>query len=88
MIDYETNEQVKTVGIFITFAYGYYSFELPDGEVLAFDEVKNRVLEKYNLKSNEFSNQKFEITYSIILDDSDEEDFVILRLDDLHSLES
>lgn len=88
MIDYQTNEQVKTMGSFVTFAFGYYSFELVDGEVIAFDEVNKRVLEKYDLKSNKFADQKFEIHYSIIIDDTDQEDFVILRLDDLHSLES
>jgi len=88
MIDYQMNEQVKTTGNFITFAYGYYSFELSDGEVLAFDEVSKKVLDKYDLKSKEYSGQKFEIHYSIILDDTDQEDFVILRLDNLTIMET
>jgi hypothetical protein len=88
MTYFESKEQVIAEGTFITYAYGYYSFELEDGEVLAFDEVDKRVLEKYDLKSRKFADCKFEIHYSIIIDDTDEEDFVILRLDDLRNLES
>jgi len=84
---YESIERVSTSGHFITFAYGYYSFELEDGEVLAFEEIKKSVLEKHDLKSNKFSDQKFEISYSIIVDDTDDEDFVILRLDNLNLIE-
>lgn len=80
---YESKEQVKAVGSFITFAYGYYSFELEDGEVLAFDEINKTVLEEFNLRSNELSNEMFEISYSIIIDDMDDIDFVVLRLDSL-----
>ena len=51
---YESTEQVNVVGSFITFSYGYYSFELDEGEVLAFDEIDKNVLEKYDLKSNKY----------------------------------
>ena len=80
---FESREQVVVGGTFIIYAYGYYSFELDDGEVLAFDEIDKLVLEKYNLKSDLLNGHKFEIFYSIIIDDMDDEDFVILRLDDL-----
>lgn len=80
---FESREQVVVGGTFITYAYGYYSFELDDGEVLAFDEIEKEVLGKYDLKSDQFNGKKFEIFYSIIIDDMDDEDFVILRLDDL-----
>ena len=80
---YQSTEQVKIDGTFITYAYGYYTFELDGGEVLAFDEIEKGVLEKYNLKSGKCNGLRFEILYSIIIDDMDDEDFVILRLDDL-----
>ncbi|MFD2568396.1 hypothetical protein [Pseudotenacibaculum haliotis] len=80
---FESREQVTTEGTFITYTYGYYSFEIDGGEVLAFDEIEKGVLEKYDLKSDQFNDQMFEIFYSIIIDDMDDEDFVILRLDDL-----
>lgn len=80
---FESREQVTTEGTFITYTHGYYSFEIDGGEVLAFDEIEKGVLEKYDLKSDQFNGQKFEICYSIIIDDMDDEDFVILRLDDL-----
>ena len=84
---FESREQVTTVGTFITYAYGYYSFELDSGEVLAFDEIEKEILKKYDLKSDQLSNEKFEIFYSIIIDDLDDEDFVILRLDFLKKVE-
>lgn len=30
MIDYQSNEQIKTEGTFLNFADGYYNFELND----------------------------------------------------------
>ena len=81
---YQSTEKVRVVGTFITYAYGYYSFELEGGEVLSFDEIDHAVTKKYDLRSNQFNNQIFEIFYSIIIDDLDDEDFVILRLDDLN----
>ena len=80
---FQSREQVTIEGSFVTYAYGYYSFEIDGGEVLAFDEIEKEVLEKYNLKTDQFSGQEFIIFYSIIIDDLDDEDFVILRLDDL-----
>ncbi|MEQ6122937.1 hypothetical protein AAON49_01890 [Pseudotenacibaculum sp. MALMAid0570] len=80
---FESRERVTTEGTFITYAYGYYSFEIDDGEILAFDEIDKLLLDKYDLKSDQLNGQKFEIFYSIIIDDMDDEDFVILRLDDL-----
>ena len=80
---FESREQVTVEGIFINYANGYYSFEVDGSELLAFDEIEKEVLEKYDLKSDQFNGQKFEICYSIIIDDMDDEDFVILRLDDL-----
>ena len=50
MIDYQSNEQIKTEGTFLNFADGYYNFELNDGELLAFEEVSLRVKKEYDLK--------------------------------------
>lgn len=80
---YESREQIVTEGTFIAYDHGYYNFEIYGGEVLAFDEIDRKVLEEYDLKSNQLNNKKFEIFYSIIIDDMDDEDFVILRLDNL-----
>lgn len=87
MIYYQSTEEVKTEGRFVTFAYGYYSFELVDGELLAFEEINKGILEKYNLKSNELNGKNFEITYTIIIDDVDDQDFVILRLEHLNLID-
>lgn len=68
---------------FITFGFGYFSFELQDGEVLVFEDVDQKVLDKYNLKSDEWNGLDFEITYCTIIEDLGNENFVSLRLDDL-----
>lgn len=80
---YESTEQIKTIGSFISFSNGYYSFELDEGELIAFEEINTTILSTYELRSNKLSGEMFEVTYSIIIDDIDDEDFVILRLDDL-----
>jgi hypothetical protein len=80
---YKNEEQAFTVGKFVTYGYGYYSFELGNEELLVFEEIKRSVLEKYNLKSKEFEGKYFEIEYSILTDDTDIEDFVVLRLNDV-----
>lgn len=84
---YESTEQINVIGSFITFRNGYYSFELDEGEVLALDEIDKNVLEKYDLKSSKFEGKLFKITYSIIIDDMDDEDFIILRLDNLELIQ-
>ena len=80
---YSSEEKIEEIGTFITFGFGYYSFVLDSGEEVVFEEIRNEVLEKYNLKSEKFQGKKFNITYSILTDDLNDEDFVILRLDNL-----
>lgn len=80
---YSSEEKINEVGTFITFGFGYYSFVLDNGEEVVFEEVKKEVLGKYNLKLDEFKGKKFNIIYSVLTDDLNDEDFVVLRLDNL-----
>lgn len=83
---YSNEEKIETVGTFITFGFGYYSFVLDNGDEIIFEEIKKGVLEKYNLKSGKYQGKIFNITYSILTEDLDDEDFVVLRLDYLKLL--
>lgn len=80
---YSSEEKIQEIGTFITFGFGYYSFVLDNGEELIFEEIKKEVLEQYNLKTDKFEGKRFDITYSIITEDLNDEDFVVLRLDNL-----
>ncbi|RBW55195.1 hypothetical protein DS884_16325 [Tenacibaculum sp. E3R01] len=80
---YSSEEKIDETGTFITFQFGYYSFLLENGEEIVFEEIKKDVIEKYNLKSGKFQGKKFNITYSVLTEDLDDEDFVVLRLDNL-----
>lgn len=86
MTHWQTEEQVFTVGKFVTYGYGYYSFELGNEELLVFEEINKRLLQKYDLQSGTYQGKYFEVTYSILTEDLDDEDFVVLRLDDLELL--
>jgi len=83
---YSNEEKIEAIGTFITFGFGYYSFVLESGDEIIFEEIKKGVLEKYNLKLSEFQGKKFNITYSVLTEDLDDEDFVVLRLDYLKLL--
>lgn len=83
---YSNEEKIEALGTFITFGFGYYSFVLENGDEVIFEEIKKEVLEKYDLKSGKFQGKKFNLTYSILTEDLDDEDFVVLRLDYLEKL--
>lgn len=83
MIYHQTEERAFTVGKFVTFGYGYYSFELGNKELLVFEEIDKALLQKYDLRTGAYEGRYFEVAYSILTEDLDDEDFVVLRLNDL-----
>lgn len=83
---YSSEEKIEITGTFITFGFGYYSFVLENGEEVMFEEIRKTVLEKYDLKSGKFQGAEFKIVYSVLTEDLDDEDFVVLRLDQLDIL--
>lgn len=83
---YSKEEKVEETGTFITYGFGYYSFVLENGDEVIFEEIKKGVIEKYNLKSGKFQGKKFKITYSVLIEDLDDDDFVVLRLDNLEMI--
>lgn len=83
MVYHQTEELAYTVGKFVTYGYGYYSFELGNEELLVFEEINKELLQKYDLKTGEHEGRYFEIAYSILTEDLNDEDFVVLRLNNL-----
>ena len=71
---------------FEAFHDGYYTFILDTNETIVFEEVNGSILEKYNLKDVEFRDKKFDITFSENIEDLDDEDFVIYRLEKLNQI--
>jgi hypothetical protein len=57
--------------------YQSYSFEDADGVTVEFDKVNSKVMKKFNLDTQEFLDEAFLITYTIIeiaIEDEDSED--------------
>ncbi len=59
---------------------GAYSFELENGDIIVFEQINKSILNKYDLKSKEFKNKNFEIAYTEVFDDEDD-DFIIFKLE-------
>ena len=83
---YNAEQSVTTNGVFVGYINGYATFHLDNDDVIDFEQIDKKVLEKYNLKDGSFKDQKFEITYSEIIDDLDDEDFVVFKLNNLNLL--
>jgi hypothetical protein len=71
---------------FDTFHDGYFTFILESNEAIVFEEVNRLILEKYDLRNTEFRGKKFDITFSENIEDLDDEDFVIYRLEKLNQI--
>lgn len=83
MNSYNDQQLVTTVGVFKEYANGYFTFELENGDLIDFEQINKNVLADFDLKSNQFKSQKFEITYKEIIDDLDDDDFVVFKINSL-----
>ncbi|TCP25868.1 hypothetical protein EV195_103230 [Tenacibaculum skagerrakense] len=80
---YNSDHTVSVEGIFRNYENGYYKFELLNGDFVDFEQINNKVLHLYDLKSKEFVGKKFSIEYIEIIDDLDDDDFVAFKLNNL-----
>lgn len=80
---YSSFQDANTQGVFLYHQNGYYYFNDQENNEIIFEEINKKVLEKYNLKSDEYKGKLFQLYYTEIMEDLDDEDFVVLRLDDL-----
>ncbi|TYP98885.1 hypothetical protein C7447_102203 [Tenacibaculum adriaticum] len=80
---YNDQQLVTTVGTFKEYANGYFTFKLENGDLIDFEQINKNVLAEFDLKSNSLKSKAFEITYKEILDDTDDEDFIVFKIDKL-----
>ena len=83
---YNAKQSFSAKGLFIGYLDGYATFQLENDDIIDFEQIDKRILAEYNLKNDDFINKSFEIYYTEIFDDLDDEDFIIFRLDDLKLL--
>lgn len=80
---YSSFQDATTQGVFLRHENGYYYFKNDVDDQIVFEEINRKVLEKYDLRSIEYKGKLFQLYYTEIMEDLDDEDFVVLRLDDL-----
>ncbi|MDY0779567.1 hypothetical protein [Tenacibaculum sp. IB213877] len=83
---YNENQSVTTIGVFKEYTNGYFTFELESGDLIDFEQINKNVLAEFDLKTTQFKNQRFEIIYKEIMDDLDDEDFVVFKIDKLSKI--
>ncbi|MDG1037849.1 MAG: hypothetical protein P8O89_02770 [Polaribacter sp.] len=86
MTYYSAKQSFSSKGIFIGYLDGYATFQLENDDIIDFEQIDKKILTEYNLKNEDFKNKHFEIYYTEIFDDLDDEDFIVFRLDDLKLL--
>ncbi|WP_442265817.1 hypothetical protein ACSIGC_16190 [Tenacibaculum sp. ZS6-P6] len=80
---YSTEQSMSAFGVYAGYKDGYYTFVLENNDIIDFDEINKMILVQFDLKSNEFKGKKFEIIYKEIIDDLDDEDFVVFKLQEI-----
>ncbi len=79
------NQSVTSIGVFKEYSNGYFIFELENGDILDFEQINKNILSEFDLKNNQFKNQRFEVVYKEIIDE-DDEDFMVFKIDKLVKL--
>ncbi|WP_299836059.1 hypothetical protein [uncultured Tenacibaculum sp.] len=80
---YRAERSMIVTGVYAGYKNGDYTFVLEDNDIIDFDEINKMILVEFDLKSDKCKGRKFEIIYTEIIDDLDDEDFVVLKLEDL-----
>ena len=75
------NQNVE-YGVFKKHYDGYFQFEMENGDTIVFEEVSQKVIRKFDLRSDLFKGKSFEITYSEYIED-DDEDFMFFKIEKL-----
>ena len=83
---YSARQSLSSKGLFIGYLDGYATFHLENDDIIDFEQIDKRILADYDLKNGDYKNKTFEIYYTEIFDDLDDEDFIIYRLDNLKLL--
>lgn len=86
MSRYDLRGTKTDIATFIAYTNGYYTFVLENGDEIVFEEINKRILEDYRLKDKSLQHKKFKITYTEIIEDEDDEDLMIYRLEKIVEL--
>jgi len=85
-MDNTNKELITDTGKFIRYKEGYYTFKMGE-DVVIFEGISRKAINKYDLQDFKFINADFEITYSESLGDLDDEDFMVFHIEDLKLIE-
>ncbi|AXG70168.1 hypothetical protein KORDIASMS9_02407 [Kordia sp. SMS9] len=77
---YETPQTKSEEGVFINYSNGYYTFIFSFEEKIIFEEISKNVLDEFNLQDGSMLHKTFEVTYEEIINDLDDDDFIIFKL--------
>jgi len=88
MADYNIFQTKIEEGIFVKYHEGYYTFRFEFDELIVFEQLNKRVLEEFNLRGTLYIGSRFNVTYEELLDESDDDDFIIFRLRKLELINS
>ena len=78
---YYNTEEIRTEeGVFVKHHNGYFTFRFSFDELIVFEEVNTAVLEEFDLRSDQYIDSTFEVTYKEIINDLDDDDFLIYRI--------
>ncbi|MBT8266442.1 MAG: hypothetical protein HKN96_11395 [Flavobacteriaceae bacterium] len=80
-MDYYSTEEIRTEeGVFVKHHDGFFMFRFSFDEIIVFEEVNTAVLEEFDLRGDAYIGDTFEVTYKEIINDLDDEDFLIFRI--------
>lgn len=88
MADYNIFQTKIEEGIFVKYHDGYFTFRFEFDELIVFEQLNKRVLEEFNLRGTLYIGSRFNVTYEELLDESDDDDFIIFRLRKLELINS
>ena len=83
---YSAEQSMTSIGVYKGYTNGYFIFKLDNNDIIDFEEINKMILVKFDLKSDALKGEKFEIEYKEIFDDLDDEDFIVLKLENLNLL--
>jgi hypothetical protein len=83
---YNDKQSLSDKAIFIGYLEGYATFQLENDDIIDFDQINEKIFSAYDLKEPDFKNRSFEIYYTEIFDDSEDDNYIIYRLEDLKLL--
>ncbi len=80
---YNAYQTVSIIGVYLGYKNGYFIFELQNGDIIDFDQINMKILDEFDLNTNQYKNTTFKIEYKEIFDDLDDEEIMIFKLENI-----